>query len=110
MSELNIFMIGSRVSFHKGQNDEDHGIIVKEYDDCCGTSWWVRWDSNGEVAWIHERVITHEVQKVQVQEVLPLKPVPFQIPEASLSAWVLKDSPSLEEIQGVCKFMKFIKE
>ena len=50
------FKIGDRVVIHKGQSDEDTGTIKSHY--LGGTSWNVKWDSDGMILTCEESFLS----------------------------------------------------
>lgn len=104
------FKVDDRVIYNKGMSSEDRGVIteLESLDDhgTGGARWWVRWDRSGTNQHSAEAYLCLEnetsVQQREVNETSSL--------EMKLIGWILKDSPTGEEIQAACKFLKYAKD
>lgn len=100
---MSTFNIDDRVIYSAGQPGEDTGTVVHALHELGHDGLdrvWVKWDSNGKVKHAHDR----ELQLLKAQT----PKTPFDFNAEALSTWVIQAKPTLEEIETVCKFFKFI--
>lgn len=105
------FKIGDRVLYKAGTAQEMRGTIVSRYTGTLGDpegSWWVQWVGHTQRLWVDSYKITLDTSvSPGLKEAQSLNHSELKNSEVSLRSWILKDSPSTEEIHGACKFLEF---
>lgn len=111
------FKVGMRVVYQAGTPEEDHGVItVKNTDDdwaSTGTSWWVRWDSDGAELHLQENIMIPElIMNMEDEPIKVREPIEYAIKmsatdfaKADLANWIITTEPTLDDIRAVSRFL-----
>lgn len=101
------FKVGDRVIYDFGRPSVDCGTITELMSEGGAwgeEEWWVRWDSSGALQHAPARRLRPEPILVQLEQEDPQKVLSLEL---KLVGWIMKDTPTAEEIQAACKFLKF---
>lgn len=105
------FKVGMRVVYQAGTPEEDRGIIIwrNTGDDWAstGTSWWVRWDSDGAELYLQENMMIPEIIYMADEPVKVREPIEYAVKmkATDLANWIITMEPTLDDIRAVSRFL-----